>query len=64
MQGFDLSRQVSYLKSTFGEVLLGEAEYSEAEYNGRLAALMEMLRSRGTEVSENAGRIFSGPTTS
>ena len=64
MQGFDMSKQVSYLKSTFGEVLLGEGEYSDTEYNGRLSALMEMLRARGTAVSEHAGRLFSGPTTS
>ena len=63
MMGFNVAEQVAFLKRTFGEVLLAEGEYSEAEYNGRLSALMEMLRSRGTTVSENARRMFSGNTT-
>ena len=49
--GMSLSEQVSWLKKVFGEVLLDESKYTEAEYNGRLAALMEMLRARGTAMS-------------
>eukprot|EP00969_Alexandrium_andersonii_P252600 11163126-Alexandrium_andersonii.AAC.1 len=31
----------------------------EAEYNGRLEALMELLRARGSEPSSSAQRLFS-----
>ena len=51
---------MSYLKKTFGEVLLDEESFDEVEYNARLGALMEMLRARGTEMSASVHRIFSG----
>ena len=60
MQGMDLSQQVGFLKTTFGEVLLDEERYEEIEYNGRLGALMDMLRSRGTEMSTSVHKMFSG----
>ena len=33
--------------------------YADSEYNARLAALMEMLRARGTEPSESVHKLFS-----
>ena len=63
VHGMDLSVQVSSLKKLFGEVLLDEDKYTEGEYNGRLSALMEMLRARGTEMSASVNRMFSSVGT-
>ena len=60
LRGRSLSEQVAFLKKTFGEVLLDEESFDEVEYNARLAALMQMLRSRGTEMSASVHRMFSG----
>ena len=63
VHGMDLSVQVSSLKKLFGDVLLYEDKYTEGEYNGRLSALMEMLRARGTEMSASVNRMFSSVGT-
>ena len=55
-----LAEQVAYLKNTFGQVLLNEENFGEAEYAARLEAMMDMLRARGSALSRSAARMFSG----
>ena len=63
LAGLDLQKQVHALKRMFSEVLFADERYEEREYNIRLAALMEMLRSRGTEPSGSVNRLFSASAT-
>ena len=49
--------QKDWLKTEFGRILLCE-DYGDVEYRARLQALMDLLRSRGTEV-DATGRLFS-----
>eukprot|EP00969_Alexandrium_andersonii_P136215 6026669-Alexandrium_andersonii.AAC.1 len=48
LRGRSPKEQVEWLKAEFSRVLLYDG-YEEAEYNGRLQSLMELLRSRGSE---------------
>eukprot|EP00969_Alexandrium_andersonii_P165263 7304232-Alexandrium_andersonii.AAC.1 len=58
LQGQSPKKQVEWLKSEFSKVLLGDS-FEESEYNGRLDALMDLLRARGGEPSASAQKMFS-----
>ena len=63
IQKMELAEQVTFLKASFGQVLLDEENYVETEYTARLEAMMDMLRARGTAPSRSAHRMFSGSET-
>eukprot|EP00969_Alexandrium_andersonii_P206978 9144488-Alexandrium_andersonii.AAC.1 len=58
LQGKSQKEQVDWLKTEFRKVLLDDG-FEEAEYDGRLEVLMELLRSRGSEPSSSAQKLFS-----
>ena len=58
-----MASQVQKLKTACNEVLLGEGQYEEKEYNARLAGLMEMLRARGAQPSASVNKLFSSVVT-
>eukprot|EP00969_Alexandrium_andersonii_P285814 12636244-Alexandrium_andersonii.AAC.1 len=58
MKGKSQKEQVDWLKSEFSRMLLDDG-FEEAEYDGRLEALMELLRTRGGEPNSSAKKLFS-----
>eukprot|EP00969_Alexandrium_andersonii_P116106 5134476-Alexandrium_andersonii.AAC.1 len=54
----EMEKLVGKGQAEFSRVLLDDS-FEEAEYNGRLEALMDLLRARGGEPSSSARKLFS-----